>query len=97
MQRQLNYASIPSFSAVSFCIVYASAIPCFPVQALAFPELTMIACIFPVWYTTSFVIRSGAALMAFVVKTPATLAGTSLKVMLDPFSYVLVRSGYQLL
>jgi hypothetical protein len=66
----------PSGLATASHIAVASRIPCTPVQALALPELAMIARILPLrmW---AWVTRTGAALTRLVVKVPAELHGTS--------------------
>src|SRR5439155_24291115 len=48
----------------------ASPSPCAPVHALAFPLLMTIACATPDWIF-SWLTRTGAALTAFVVNSPA--------------------------
>ena len=65
-----------SASAARRAISAASARPASPVQALALPLLTTIACARPAEIARC-VYRTGAALTRFVVKTPAADAGTS--------------------
>src|SRR5438874_1891942 len=54
----------------------ASFQPCLPVQALALPELTTMACAMP-FLTRSMQTFTGAAQTWLVVNMPATVAGTS--------------------
>ena len=74
--------SIPNNSAVARAVSSAVCIPSFPVQALAFPELTTMARQRP-RLSTRFCRESktGAAATRFVVKTPAAVvAGESEKI-----------------
>jgi hypothetical protein len=61
---------------VNRAISLASANPCRPVQALAFPEFTTTALAFPS-FTRSTQIFTGAAQTWLVVNMPATAAGSS--------------------
>ena len=54
----------------------ASFMPCLPVQALALPEFTTMACAMP-FFTRGTQTFTGAAQIWFVVNMPATAAGTS--------------------
>ena len=65
----------------------ASAYPCFPVHAFAFPALTTIAraLLRRIWRRVSC---TGAAWTRFVVKTPAAVAGRS--------ETIIPRSGFPL-
>jgi hypothetical protein len=64
-----------SLAAVSSAISRASASPCPPIQALAQPEFTTIACarFLAIWLWDKM---TGADLIWLVVKTPAALQGT---------------------
>src|SRR2546425_12367111 len=71
-----NSSAMPSCRAASAAISRTSLSPCVPVQALAFPLLTRIACATPDWIF-SWLTSTGAALMAFVVNSAAADASRS--------------------